>query len=76
MEIYHRDHWIIIVYLTTWNDLNMGIEENNLTDLVIREDRDVSLRAFSVQAIVLCKNICATDPWANGNSAHQRHGTN
>ena len=40
MEIYHRDHWIIIVYLTTWNDLNMGIEENNLTDLVIREDRD------------------------------------
>ena len=74
MEIYHRDHWIIIIYLTTWNDLNMGIEENKLTDLVIREDCDVSLCAFSIQAKVCTKQICASDPWAN--SAHQMHGTN
>ena len=28
MEIYHRDHWIIIVHTASWNNLTKGTDEN------------------------------------------------
>ena len=34
MEIYHRDHWIIIVHMTTSNDLTIWNEENTIIDWI------------------------------------------
>ena len=34
MEIYHRDHWIIIVHMATWKDLTKGTEENTAIDWI------------------------------------------
>ena len=34
MEIYHRDHWIIIVLMATWKDLTKGTEENTAIDWI------------------------------------------
>ena len=30
MEIYHRDHWIIIVHMAIWKDLTKWNEENTI----------------------------------------------
>ena len=32
MEIYHRDHWIIIVHTAIWKDLTKLNEENTIID--------------------------------------------
>ena len=32
MEIYHRDHWIIIVHTATWKDLTKWNEKNTIID--------------------------------------------
>ena len=34
MEIYHRDHWIIIVHTATWKDLTKWNEENTMMDWI------------------------------------------
>ena len=34
MEIYHRDHWAIIVHMAPWYDLTKGTEENTSIDLI------------------------------------------
>ena len=34
MEIYHRDHWIIIVHTATWKDLTKWNEENTIIDWI------------------------------------------
>ena len=34
MEIYHRDHWIIIVHTATWKDLTKWNEENTMIDWI------------------------------------------
>ena len=34
MEIYHRDHWIIIVHMATWKDLTKLNEENKIIDWI------------------------------------------
>ena len=34
MEIYHRDHWIIIVHTATWKDLTKWNEENTISDWI------------------------------------------
>ena len=34
MEIYHRDHWIIIVHTATWKDLTKWNEENTINDWI------------------------------------------
>ena len=39
MEIYHRDHLIIIVHMTTWNDLTIWNEENTIIDWINGKDR-------------------------------------
>ena len=34
MEVYHRDHLIITVHITTWNDLTKWNEENKIIDWI------------------------------------------
>ena len=34
MEIYHRDHWIIVVHTATWKDLTKWNEENTIIDWI------------------------------------------
>ena len=34
MEIYHRDHWIIIVHMAIWKDFNKWNEENTKMDWI------------------------------------------
>ena len=34
MEIYHRDHWIIIVHMAIWKDLTKWNEENTIIDWI------------------------------------------
>ena len=34
MEIYHRDHWIIIVHMATWKDLTKWNEENTIMNWI------------------------------------------
>ena len=41
MEIYHRDHWIIIVHMAIWKDLTKLNEENTIIDWIIHMGRIV-----------------------------------
>ena len=34
MEIYHRDHWIIIIHTAKWKDLTRWNEENTIIDWI------------------------------------------
>ena len=34
MEVYHRDHLIITVHITTWNDLTKWNEENKIIEWI------------------------------------------
>ena len=34
MEIYHRDHWIMIVHMAKWKDLTKWNGENTIIDLI------------------------------------------
>ena len=47
MEIYHRDHWIIIVHMATWKDLTKWNEENTIMDWINHMGRIVK-RVFPV----------------------------
>ena len=47
MEIYHRDHWIIIVHMATWKDLTKWNEENTTMDWINYIGRMVK-RVFAV----------------------------
>ena len=47
MEIYHRDHWIIIVHTATWKDLTKWNEENTIMDWINHVGRIVK-RVFPV----------------------------
>ena len=41
VEIYHRDHWIIIVHTATWKDLTKWNEENTINDWINHMERMV-----------------------------------
>ena len=47
MEIYHRDHWIMIVHMDTWKDLTNWNEENTMIDWINHMGRIVK-RVFPV----------------------------
>ena len=52
MEIYHRDHWMIIFHTATWKDLTKWNEENTIMDWINHMGRIVEhvflcLRAFA-----------------------------
>ena len=47
MEIYHRDHWIIIVHMATWKDLTKLNEENTIKNWINHMGRIVK-RVFPV----------------------------
>ena len=47
MEIYHRDHWIIIVHMATWKDLTKWNEDNTIMDWINHMGRMVK-RVFAV----------------------------
>ena len=56
MEIYHRDHWIMIVYMAIWKDLTILNEENTIIDWIIHMGRIVkSLRACGAKALRMNK---------------------
>ena len=54
MEIYHRDHWIIIVHMTTWNDLTIWNEENTIIDWINHLGRIVK-HVFSKPSRLRCE---------------------
>ena len=47
MEIYHRDHWMIIFHTGTWKDLTKWNEENTIMDWINHMGRIVE-HVFSV----------------------------
>ena len=47
MEIYHRDHWIMVVHMATWKDLTKENEENKMMDWINHMGRIVK-RVFPV----------------------------
>ena len=34
MEIYHRDHWIMVVHKAKWKDVTIPNEENTIIDWI------------------------------------------
>ena len=63
MEIYHRDHWIIIVHMAIWKDLTKWNEEDTIIDCINHMGRIVK-RVFPVlmrmrmhMHMRMCKNI-------------------
>ena len=60
MEIYHRDHWIMIVPMAKWKDLTKWNEENTMMDWINHMGRITSvcflcLRTVSAKAMRLKK---------------------
>ena len=58
MEIYHRDHWIMVVHMATWKDVTIPNEENTIINWINLMVRIVKLaflclRAFSANAMRL-----------------------
>ena len=58
MEIYHRDHWIMVVHMATWKDVTIPNEENTIINWINLMGRIVKraflcLRAFSANAMRL-----------------------
>ena len=47
MEIYHRDHWIMVVHMATWKDVTVPNEENTKIDWINHMGRIVK-RVFPV----------------------------
>ena len=47
MEIYHRDHWIMVVHMATWKDVTIPNEENTIINWINLMGRIVK-RAFPV----------------------------
>ena len=59
MEIYHRDHWIIIVHMAIWKDLTKWNEGNTVMNWINHMGRIVK-RVFPVRMRMhmrMCKNI-------------------
>ena len=58
MEIYHRDHWIMVVHMATWKDVTIPNEENTIINWINLMVRIVKLaflclRAFRANAMRL-----------------------
>ena len=51
MEIYHREHWIIIVHMATWKDLAKWNEENTIMDWINHMGRIIE-RVFPVPSLL------------------------
>ena len=67
-DIYHRDHWIVIVHMATWKDFTKWNEKNTIIDWIDHMGKIVKrvfpvpscLRAFSAKAMRLKKLTCYT----------------
>ena len=84
MEIYHRDHWAIIVHMAPWYDLTKGTEENTSIDLISHIGRIVKrvlpvTPAFTPLTLRLWLHeiyFHASEPLVPWHGAHQIHLVN
>ena len=84
MEIYHRDHWAIIVHMAQWYDLIKGTEENTSIDWISHIGRILKrvlpmTPAFTPLALRLWLHkiyFQASEPRVPWRGAHQIHLVN
>ena len=62
MEIYHRDHWIIIVHMATWKDLTKWNEENTTMDWINYVGRMVK-RVFAMPSRLQREGHASEKDW-------------